>query len=64
MEVRPEPDQDWTRSTLSREMQFVSTHVIHHHALIRLTLAQRGVEAPPEFGVAPSTLAYRAQEER
>lgn len=63
IEVRPEPGQDWTRSSLSRELQFVSTHVIHHHALIRLTLALRGVEAPPEFGVAPSTLAYRAETE-
>ena len=63
IEVRPEPGQDWTRSSLSREMQFVSTHVIHHYALIRLTLAQRGIEAPPEFGVAPSTLAYRAGSE-
>jgi len=64
VEVRPEPDQDWTRSTVARELQFVSTHVLHHHALIRLTLAQRGVEAPPEFGVAPSTLRYRAEEDR
>lgn len=61
IEVRPEPGQDWTRSSLSREMQFVSTHVLHHYALIRLTLALRGIEAPPEFGVAPSTLAYRAE---
>ena len=63
VDVRPEPGQDWTRSTVSRELQFVSTHVLHHHALIRLTLAQRGVEAPPEFGVAPSTLRYRAEED-
>lgn len=63
IEVRPEPGQGWTRSSLSRELQFVSTHVLHHHALIRLTLAVRGVEAPPEFGVAPSTLAYRAETE-
>ncbi|CAM9831131.1 unnamed protein product, partial [Discosporangium mesarthrocarpum] len=64
LEVRPEPGQDWTRSSLSRELQFISTHVIHHHALIRLTLTLRGIEAPAEFGVAPSTVAYRAESDR
>lgn len=64
IEVRPESGQDWTRSTLSRELQFVSHHVVHHHALIRLTLAVRGVEAPPELGIAPSTLAHRAEQAR
>lgn len=60
LEVRPEPDQDWTRSTLARELQFVSAHAVHHHALIRMTLAHRGIEAPSDYGVAPSTLAHRA----
>ena len=60
--VRPEPEQDWTRSTLAREVQFVSSHAVHHHALIRMTLSHRGVEAPPEYGVAPSTLAYEARQ--
>lgn len=60
LEVRPEPQQDWTRSTLARELQFVSGHAVHHHALIRMTLAHRGIEAPRDYGFAPSTLAYRA----
>lgn len=64
IDVRPEPGQDWTRSSLAREIQSVATHVIHHHALIRLTLAQREIETPPDFGVAPSTLAYLAESER
>lgn len=62
IEVRPEPAQAWSQSTLARELQFVSSHVVHHHALIRMTLAHRGIEAPPEFGVAPSTLDHRAQD--
>lgn len=62
LDVRPEPEQDWTRSTLAREVQFVSSHAVHHHALIRMTLSHRGVEAPPEYGVAPSTLAYEARQ--
>lgn len=61
LEVRPEPNQDWTRSTLSRELQFVSGHVVHHQALIRMTLAHRGVEAPSNYGVAPSTRAHREE---
>jgi hypothetical protein len=64
IEVRPEPGQDWTRSSLAREIQSVATHVIHHHALIRLTLALREIETPPDFGVAPSTLAHLAERER
>ena len=59
LEVRPEPEQDWARSTLSRELQFVSGHVVHHQALIRMTLAHRGIEAPSDYGVAPSTRAHR-----
>lgn len=59
--IRPEPAQPWTGSTLARELQFVSCHVLHHHALIRMTLAHRGIEAPPQYGVAPSTLDYIAE---
>lgn len=62
--VRGEPGQPWTRSTLARELQFVSAHVVHHHALIRMTLAHRGIEAPRDYGVAPSTLAHRAANAR
>ena len=60
LHVRSDTNQEWTQSTLERELQFVTAHVIHHYALIRLTLAHRGIEAPFEFGVAPSTLAFRA----
>ena len=60
LEVRPEPGQSFTRSTLARELQFVTGHAVHHHALIRMTLALRGIEVPAEYGVAPSTLAHQA----
>ncbi len=60
LEVRPELDQDWTPSSLAREIQSVSGHVVHHHALIHMVLAHRGIEAPSDYGVAPSTLAHRA----
>lgn len=60
LEVRPEPGQSFTRSTLARELQFVTGHAVHHHALIRMTLALRGIEVPAEYGISPSTLAYQA----
>lgn len=48
-------------STLERECHFVLSHTVHHMALIAL-LAQRGGHGVPEdFGVAGSTLRYRAQ---
>lgn len=63
LQVRSDAGQSWTRSTLARELQFVATHVVHHYALIRLTLSHQDIEAPPDFGVAASTLAHRDRRE-
>lgn len=52
-----EPEQ-WSRSTLRRELQFLLSHTVHHYALIGLLLAQHGIDPGPEFGVAPSTLKH------
>ena len=60
LEVRPEPNQGWSRPSLAREIQFVSAHVVHHFALIRISLSKRGIEVPLEFGVAASTRAHLA----
>jgi hypothetical protein len=46
-------------STLGRELLFVLSHTVHHYAIIRLLLEDRGVACTIDFGVAPSTLAYR-----
>jgi len=54
-------DSSWSRSTVGRELQFLLSHTIHHHALIVALLAARDVDVArelPEFGVAPSTLAH------
>jgi hypothetical protein len=64
LEVRTEPEQAWARSTLARELHFVAGHTLHHYALVRLTLVGLCIEAPPEFGIAPSTLAHRASGDR
>jgi hypothetical protein len=47
-------------STLERELIFLSSHTIHHLALMLHLAASRGVELPEELGVAFSTAAYRA----
>ena len=48
------------QSSISRELQVLSSHTIHHFALIAMTLRMHGVELDPEFGMAPSTLRYLA----
>lgn len=48
----------WSGSTVSRELQFLLSHTVHHYALIAMLLRLQGFEPPPYFGVAPSTLKY------
>lgn len=52
-----ESDQ-WSRSTVRRELQFLLSHTVHHYALIGLLLDQQGIDPGPDFGVAPSTLRH------
>ena len=47
-------------SSISRELQVLSGHTVHHFALIAMTLRIHGVEMDPDFGMAPSTLRYLA----
>jgi hypothetical protein len=42
-------------SSVGRELAFVISHTIHHHATIALLLSEVGTELPKRFGVAPST---------
>jgi uncharacterized damage-inducible protein DinB len=51
-------EEQWSRTTLRRELHFLMSHTVHHYALIGLLLAQRGIEAGSDFGVAPSTLKF------
>lgn len=50
---------DWTGSTVQRELMYLLSHSVHHYAIISLLARQAGIYLDPEFGVAPSTLAYR-----
>lgn len=47
-------------SSISRELQVLSSHTVHHFALISVTLRMHGVELDPNFGMAPSTLRHLA----
>jgi hypothetical protein len=47
-------------SSISRELQVLSSHTVHHFALIAMTLRMHGVEMDADFGMAPSTLRYLA----
>jgi hypothetical protein len=47
-------------TVLAREIAFCASHAIHHFAIIRLVCAHFSIVLPEEFGVAPSTLKYRA----
>src|SRR5262249_43081278 len=50
-------------SSVTRELMALSSHTIHHFALIAMTLRAHGVVVNPDFGVAPSTLRYREQKQ-
>jgi uncharacterized damage-inducible protein DinB len=47
-------------SSVGRELQALSSHTIHHFALIAVTLRLHGRHVDPDFGMSPSTLRYQA----
>ena len=58
--VRSEVDCDvWHTSSVSREIEFLHSHTVHHYALIAGRITDAGFVADAPFGVAPSTLRYR-----
>lgn len=57
--VRSELDDEvWHESSIARELEFLHSHTVHHHALIVEKLAFFGVTVTDNFGVAPSTLKF------
>lgn len=52
-------DSPVTRSSVGRELVYAVAHGIHHYAIISVMARMMGVELPPHFGVAPSTVAHR-----
>lgn len=53
----PEAEQ-WSHSTVRRELQFLLSHTVHHFALIAVLLERFEIAVPDDFGIAPSTLKY------
>lgn len=52
------PEHTWTTSTFQRELMALSSHTVHHMALVAMLAMQHGVEVDADFGVAPSTKRY------
>jgi uncharacterized damage-inducible protein DinB len=48
-----------SRSSIGRELAFVMSHTVHHHAIIAQMLQARGVFTGNGFGLAPSTPTER-----
>lgn len=46
-------------SSLARELAFVLSHTVHHHAIIKSMAYALGAATPRTFGFAPSTLAHQ-----
>ena len=59
--VRSEIDTDvWHTSSVSREIEFVHSHTVHHYAVVARLLASAGYDIGTDVGVEPSTLRYRS----
>jgi uncharacterized damage-inducible protein DinB len=50
--------ESFLTSSIGRELQTLSSHTIHHFALIAMTLRLQGHPVPADFGMAPSTLRH------
>src|SRR6266852_246088 len=48
-------------STVGREIMYSVAHAVHHYALIGVMGGIMGLQMPPGFGVAPSTLKHKAE---
>ncbi|MGD9629639.1 MAG: DinB family protein [Pyrinomonadaceae bacterium] len=49
-------------SSVARELEFLHSHTVHHHAMIAEKLRSLGVNVKADFGVAPSTLRFWAEQ--
>ncbi len=49
---------DGCESRVDRELLFLQSHAVHHHALIAVLARAQGLPIPESFGMAPSTLEW------
>ena len=57
----PPGEPEWSASSVRRELQFLLSHTVHHHALVKERRRARGRATGDDFGGAPSTLEHRAR---
>ena len=57
----PPGEPEWSPSSVRRELQFLLSHTVHHHALVAEMLRGRGRAISGDFGVAPSTVQHRSR---
>ena len=50
-------------SSYEREVMFAISHAVHHYALIAMICRTLNVALPEGFGIAPSTMHYRKENE-
>ncbi|MBI1268554.1 MAG: hypothetical protein GC193_14110 [Cryomorphaceae bacterium] len=50
------------KSSLGRELAYVLDHMIHHLAIIKISLSQRGYVTHENLGVASSTIRFRQKQ--
>lgn len=55
-ELKVVTEHNVVKSTLGRELSFVSSHAVHHFAFIKQLAAAFAITLPPSVGVAPATL--------
>ncbi|NOX76574.1 MAG: hypothetical protein GXP17_08190 [Gammaproteobacteria bacterium] len=48
----------WAATSMSRELEFLMSHTIHHYAIVSIMCRLEGLAVEKDFGVAPSTLRY------
>lgn len=49
------------KSSLARELLFVASHAVHHYAILKPMLAQRGYPVGADFGKAPATIHFERE---
>lgn len=54
-------DAECRKSSFGRELQFLVSHTVHHFAIIAGICHGLEIRTSDDFGIAPSTLKYRAQ---
>ena len=59
--VRSEINEDlWHASSVAREIEFLHSHTVHHYAVIARLMPYVADDGFRTFGVAPSTIRFRA----